>query len=73
MISLTLDLCLLLNQHFFINNRGFTDIYHSGKVHANEEIACINYYFDTLRDGASFRRLALFCAKYFCIESTGNV
>ena len=40
---------------FFINNRGFTERYFSDKVHAIliEEVPVQN----TLRDGASFRRL----------------
>ena len=45
------------NQPFFINNRGFTERYFNGEVHAIliEEVPVQN----TLSDGASFRRLTM--------------
>jgi len=36
--------------------RFYRQIYHSVKVYASEEVPCIRLV-DTLRDGASFRRL----------------
>ena len=53
-------LSLLLKSTFFNNKRGFTDRYINVKVHANEEVSVykLRYAVRSLRDGASFRRLA---------------